>query len=228
MSEPTPSQRLCLNCDAELQGAFCHCCGQKVQSRRLPLKALLHDVVHDLWHLDHKVLESLWLLVRHPGFLAEEYLNGRRVRHLPPFRLYVLTSFALFLAFSLVPVGPKEKDGKPTQGIHLTTPTVTDEKRISMERLSEHFVRVIMTFGYIETPNVTKALSLARKRGEKFDIMTTSFFLNRRTFRSARHQGLPFWQERLFIGLSKSAADATAFYCLPSNRVVEMGQQMAI
>jgi KUP system potassium uptake protein len=108
------------------------------------------------------------------------------------------------------------------------TPTVSDEKKITMERLSDKFVRVIMTFGYMETPNVPKALSLARKRGEKFDIMTTSFFLNRRTFRSARHQGLPFWQERLFIGLSKSAADATAFYCLPSNRVVEMGQQMAI
>ena len=108
------------------------------------------------------------------------------------------------------------------------TPTVSDEKKITMERLSDQFVRIIMTFGYMETPNVPKALSLARKRGEKFDIMTTSFFLNRRTFRSARHQGLPFWQERLFIGLSKSAADATAFYCLPSNRVVEMGQQMAI
>jgi KUP system potassium uptake protein len=108
------------------------------------------------------------------------------------------------------------------------TPTVADEKKIAMERLGEHFVRIIMTFGYMETPNVPKALSLARKRGEKFDIMTTSFFLNRRTFRSAKHHGLPFWQERLFIGLSKSAADATAFYCLPSNRVVEMGQQMAI
>lgn len=108
------------------------------------------------------------------------------------------------------------------------TPTVSDEKKITMERLSEQFVRIVMTFGYMETPNVPRALSLARKRGEKFDIMTTSFFLNRRSFRSARHQGLPFWQERLFIGLSKSAADATAFYCLPSNRVVEMGQQMAI
>ncbi len=108
------------------------------------------------------------------------------------------------------------------------TPTVSDEKKITMERLSDRFVRVMMNFGYMETPNVPRALSLARKRGEKFDIMTTSFFLNRRTFRSARHQGLPFWQERLFIGLSKSAADATAFYCLPSNRVVEMGQQMAI
>ena len=108
------------------------------------------------------------------------------------------------------------------------TPTVSEEKRITMERLSDNFLRVIMTFGYMETPNVPKALSVARKRGEKFDIMTTSFFLNRRSFRSARHHGLPFWQERLFIAMSKSAADATAFYCLPSNRVVEMGQQMAI
>ncbi len=108
------------------------------------------------------------------------------------------------------------------------TPTVTDANRISLERLSENFLRVILNFGYMETPNVPRALSLARKRGEKFDIMTTSFFLNRRSFRSARHQGLPFWQERIFIALSKSAADATQFYCLPSNRVVEMGQQMAI
>ena len=108
------------------------------------------------------------------------------------------------------------------------TPTVSDANRITIERLSDNFLRVILTFGYMETPNVPRALSLARKRGEKFDIMTTSFFLNRRTFRSARHQGLPFWQERVFIALSKSAADATAFYCLPSNRVVEMGQQMAI
>ncbi|GLH73949.1 hypothetical protein GETHLI_24510 [Geothrix limicola] len=121
MSDATPSQRLCLNCEAELQGTFCHRCGQKAQNRRLPLKSLLHDVMHDLWHLDHKVLESLWLLIRHPGFLAEEYLNGRRVRHLPPFRLYVLSSFALFLAFSFVPVGSKGEGGKPGHGIQLKT-----------------------------------------------------------------------------------------------------------
>jgi KUP system potassium uptake protein len=108
------------------------------------------------------------------------------------------------------------------------TPTVSDDKKVTIERLSDRFVRVVMTFGYMERPNVPRGLSLARKRGEKFDIMTTSFFLNRRTFRSARNQGLPLWQERIFIGLSKSAADATAFYGLPSNRVVEMGQQMTI
>ena len=68
----------------------------------------------------------------------------------------------------------------------------------------------------------------ARKQGLKFDIMTTSFFLNRRTFRSSRNAGLPLWQERVFLSLTKSASDATNFYCLPSNRVVEMGQQLAI
>ncbi len=108
------------------------------------------------------------------------------------------------------------------------TPRVSDEKRITMERLSDRFLRIKLQFGYMETPNVPRALALARRRGEKFDIMTTSFFLNRRSFKAARNKGLPAWQERVFISMSKSAADATAFYCLPSNRVVEMGQQMAI
>ncbi len=127
MPDPTPTERLCLNCDTELQGAFCHLCGQKAQNRRLPLKALLHDVMHDLWHLDHKILESLWLLMRHPGLMAEDYLAGRRVRHLPPFRLYILSSFALFLAFSFVPVGPRVSDGRPAPGIHLAAPMVKED-----------------------------------------------------------------------------------------------------
>ena len=109
------------------------------------------------------------------------------------------------------------------------TPKVTDDSRITIERLSDKFVRIKLTFGYMETPNVPRALALARRRGEKFDIMTTSFFLNRRTFRSASNQqGLPFWQERIYVAMTKSASDATAFYCLPSNRVVELGQQLAI
>jgi KUP system potassium uptake protein len=108
------------------------------------------------------------------------------------------------------------------------TPKVQDADRLVMERLSENFVRMRLVFGYMETPNVPRALIQARKKGEKFDIMTTSFFLNRRTFRSSRNAGLPLWQERVFLSLTKSASDATSFYCLPSNRVVEMGQQLAI
>lgn len=109
-AESAPIAKLCLNCRTLLIGKYCHICGQRDQNRRLPLKSLLHDVFHDLWHLDHKILESLWLLIRRPGFLAEEYLAGRRVRHVPPFRLYVITSFILFLAFSFIHVGDGHRD----------------------------------------------------------------------------------------------------------------------
>ncbi len=108
------------------------------------------------------------------------------------------------------------------------TPSVPNADRLTIDRLSDGFVRITIAFGYMETPNVPRALALARKRGLKFDIMTTSFFLNRRSFKATGNQGLNIWQERVFMWLNKSASNATDFYCLPSNRVVEMGQQLAI
>ncbi|NAZ37682.1 potassium transporter Kup [Rubellimicrobium sp. CFH 75288] len=109
-----------------------------------------------------------------------------------------------------------------------TRPYVPDAERITIHRLSERFVRIDLCFGYMEETNVPKALALARKQGEKFDIMSTSFFLNRRTFRPSKTRGLPAWQESLFISLSRSAANATDFYRLPTNRVIELGQQLII
>jgi KUP system potassium uptake protein len=108
------------------------------------------------------------------------------------------------------------------------TPYVGNADRLAIEKLDERFTRIIMTFGYMEEPNVPKALALARKQGQKFDIMSTSFFLNRRSFRSAPNEGLPVWQERLFVGMTKQASNATDFYRLPVNRVIELGQQLAI
>ncbi len=109
-----------------------------------------------------------------------------------------------------------------------TRPFVPDTERVQITKLSDRFTRIDMTFGYMEETNVPKALALARKQGEKFDIMSTSFFLNRRTFRTSKTQGLPTWQEALFIALSKSASNATDFYRLPTNRVIELGQQIII
>ena len=109
-----------------------------------------------------------------------------------------------------------------------TRPYVANADRISIHKINDRFTRIELEFGYMEEPNVPKALTLARKMGEKFDIMSTSFFLNRRSFRSAKTQGLPVWQEKLFVAMTKSAADATSFYRLPTNRVIELGQQLSI
>ncbi|MGL4320102.1 MAG: potassium transporter Kup [Paracoccaceae bacterium] len=109
-----------------------------------------------------------------------------------------------------------------------TLPYIDNAYRATVETLNDRFVKIDLNFGYMEEPNVPKALAYARKQGLKFDIMSTSFFLNRRTYKSDPNKGLPVWQEKLFISLARSAADVTGFYRLPTNRVVEMGQQVMI
>jgi KUP system potassium uptake protein len=108
------------------------------------------------------------------------------------------------------------------------TPRVPDEERVKITVRSPRFSLVALKFGYMESPNVPKALAVARKHGWQFDIMSTSFFLSRRALKPAAHSGMPRWQDHLFIGLAKSASDATDFYQIPTGRVVEVGTQVAV
>jgi KUP system potassium uptake protein len=80
----------------------------------------------------------------------------------------------------------------------------------------------------MESPNVPKALAIARKLGWSFDIMSTSFFLSRRSLRPAADSGMPRWQDRLFIRMARSASDASDFFQIPTGRVVEVGTQVAV
>jgi len=107
-------------------------------------------------------------------------------------------------------------------------PRVPDDDKVRIESLSELFYRVVVTFGYVETPNIPKALGLARKLGWKFDIMSTSFFLSRRSLKPSPKGGMPFWADRLFIALSRNATDATEYFHIPTGRVVEIGTQVTI
>lgn len=107
-------------------------------------------------------------------------------------------------------------------------PKVPDSERVKMEAINDLFMRVTLTFGYMEHPNIPRALAICRKQGWKFDIMTTSFFLSRRSLKASANSGMPMWQDRLFIGLARSAADATEYFQIPTGRVVEIGTQVAI
>ncbi|RWB22657.1 MAG: potassium transporter Kup [Mesorhizobium sp.] len=107
-------------------------------------------------------------------------------------------------------------------------PVVPDSERVKLETVNELFMRVSLTFGYMEQPNIPRALAICRKQGWKFDIMTTSFFLSRRSLKASPNSGMPVWQDRLFIGLARTAADATEYFQIPTGRVVEIGTQVAI
>jgi len=108
------------------------------------------------------------------------------------------------------------------------TPRVDNAKRVRIEPVGSTFMRVLLRFGYMESPNIPKALVIARRLGWHFDIMSTSFFLSRRTLRPAPHSGMPRWQDRLFIALARSANDATDYFQIPTDRVVEVGTQVTV
>ena len=108
------------------------------------------------------------------------------------------------------------------------TPRTNDEERIDISPISDRFTRVAIRFGFMEDPNVPKALAVARKQGLSFDIMSTSFFLSRRSLKASAQSGMPAWQDRLFIALARSANDATDFFQIPTGRVVEVGTQVAV
>jgi len=108
------------------------------------------------------------------------------------------------------------------------TPRVPESERVTMIPISDRFSRVALKYGFIEQPNVPKALAIARKQGWTFDIMSTSFFLSRRAIKAAAHSGMPKWQDGLFIGLAKSATDASDFFQIPTGRVMEVGTQVTV
>ena len=108
------------------------------------------------------------------------------------------------------------------------TPRVSDDKRVRIEPVNDDFKKVIVTYGFMESPNLPKALGLCRKLGLKFDIMATSFFLGRRSVVPSAQSGMPLWQDKLFIFLMKNAANPTDFYKIPPGRVVELGTQVTI
>ena len=108
------------------------------------------------------------------------------------------------------------------------TPRAPEAQRFEMQKLSPDFYVVILHFGFMESPRVPHALALLRKAGLKFDIMTTSFFLGRRTLKPSQTSGMPHWQDELYIALAKQATSATDFFSIPVDRVVELGAQVKV
>jgi len=107
-------------------------------------------------------------------------------------------------------------------------PRVNPKRRYEIERISDDFTKITLHYGFMESPRVPLALATLRKEGLKFDIMTTSFFLGRRTLKTSSTSGMPLWQDKLFVTLSKQSANATDFFSIPSDRVVELGAQVTV
>ena len=107
-------------------------------------------------------------------------------------------------------------------------PHVPPRDRTSTERLGEGKYRIIVHYGFMEDPDVPQVLSRISLDGWEFDPAQTTYFLGRETLISTSRPGMARWREHLFIFMSRNARNATSFFGLPPNRVVELGTQLEI
>jgi uncharacterized protein DUF3667 len=103
MGDAAPASDACFNCAAPVSGAYCSACGQKVLPLNPGVHDLLHEVTHEMLHVDGKIFQSVWKLLAAPGFLIRAQFEGRRARWISPIRLYLIFSLAYFAMTSLAP-----------------------------------------------------------------------------------------------------------------------------
>jgi len=109
-----------------------------------------------------------------------------------------------------------------TRGI----PEVPPERSVTLERLGHGFVRVVATFGFMQSPNIPEVLARAARQGIRIPPMETSYYLGRERLVLTGHARMHRWRKKLFALMSRNARSATEFFQIPSNRVVELGAQI--
>ncbi|MDH5832110.1 potassium transporter Kup [Luteimonas sp. M1R5S18] len=118
------------------------------------------------------------------------------------------------------------------RNVFLTVETLSvpySHKRLKIEEVGEGFYRVLIRFGFMETPDVPRALMAASDVSDLcFDPMDTTFFASRETIVAGKHRGMPVWRDKLFALMHRNAAPASGFFRIPGNRLVELGTQVEI
>ena len=107
-------------------------------------------------------------------------------------------------------------------------PYVAPEERVEVERLGDGFYRMKVYYGFMEDPDIPKVLEGVQVPGLAFDPKETTYFLGRETIIASQRPGMALWREKLFSIISHNATTATAYFCIPPDRVVEMGEQIEI
>jgi KUP system potassium uptake protein len=107
-------------------------------------------------------------------------------------------------------------------------PHIDESERIEVWPLGNNFYKVFVIYGFKDETNVPQALELCAPHGLEFNMMDTSFFLSRETLIPTKRPGMALWREKLFVSMSRNAGSVTAYFRIPTNRVVELGTQVEL
>ena len=114
--QPERSEKICLNCNAEIYGRYCHVCGQENIVTKQSFWSLAKHFIYDIFHFDGKFFDTLRYLLFRPGYVPREYLKGKRSHFLDPIRMYLFTSAVFFLIFFSFRSESLDLDVKPFDG----------------------------------------------------------------------------------------------------------------
>jgi len=122
--------------------------------------------------------------------------------------------------------------------VTLPVPYVPRGQRLSLTTLAPDFYRIVLRFGFMQTPDVPRALALLDARagqavehdgeGPMLDPMQTTYFVSRETIVASPQLGMPVWRDKLFALMHRNAAPATQVFAIPGNRLVELGAPVEI
>jgi KUP system potassium uptake protein len=112
--------------------------------------------------------------------------------------------------------------------MNLDVPEARPDERTEVAELSPGVHRVTLRYGFMESPNIPRALEELRAHGVDYDPMQASFFLGREVLVRAMVPKLPKWRLFLFLIMARNAVPVTEFFRIPSDRVVELGVRVAI
>lgn len=153
-------EKICLNCNAELHGRYCHLCGQENVEPKESAWAVIKHFFYDITHFDSKFFNTVKYLIGRPGLLPKEYMIGRRASYLNPIKMYVFTSAVFFIIFfSLFTadrLGLKKADfGKAVNSLNIS---LAAAKKIALDsaRTREDSIDVERTFERVGVPAASK------------------------------------------------------------------------
>ena len=107
-------------------------------------------------------------------------------------------------------------------------PYVPEIDRVEIKNLGQDFWQVTVQYGFKDEPDLPEALTHCASLGLEFDMMDTSFFIGRETLIPRFGKEMAYWRVLLFATMFRNATSSTAFFKIPSNRVVELGSQVVL
>ena len=157
----------CLNCGTELQGPFCHYCGQPDKRLLRFFPVLIREFFEDFLELDSRFTRTMKPLLFQPGRMTRDYLDGRRFRFTPPMRLLIFSSMLFFilaatLASNAIEVGDVRFDGD--ENIELGTTLDREELAEAIESQDPEKIQEA----------VEKQLAEAEQALEESDVSTNT------------------------------------------------------